>query len=154
MSDMVPRDYDDKPNIVPRDIKPKFERWNHPDPRLAHIISNAVQLGLSASKVASIAKIDMRTLKEYYSSELENGKIYVSMQLLDVANELALSGDQKMLQYMMKNWVEPLRDNISNPEQDKQDMSKGELNLEQLTKDELKLFMKLMNKAKPIIEAE
>lgn len=154
MPDMIPSE--DRPTYKRREPKPSLENWNHPDPRLARIVLNAVQLGLPPTKVAKIAKVDIRTLKEHYGAELEHGKTYVSMQMLDIASEMALSGDQKMLIYMMKNWVEPHRDTIANPEQERQAASdaKGELNLDNLTTDELKLFMKLMNKAKPVIEAD
>lgn len=138
-------------------IKPNLNiSWSHPDLRLSKIIQQSSALGYSKHKIAEIVSVDIRTMEYHYRNELNSGRELLSHQLMEVATREALSGNEKLLKYLLDK-VSPLGDPRAKgvqPEEDTNIDKDEKLQLKNLTVKELKELRRLMNKAKEPLDGK
>lgn len=153
MSNIVPKGPDgDGANLS---LRPSRIHYKHPDPRLADQIVNACICGIPISRIAAIFQVDERTLKHYYSPELEHARDYLTQRLTEKTVQMALEGNEKILIYAM-NKIVGLEEKAAKKKQSKEEEEKPELqseglDLSKLTVEEIRTMQALFQKAKPSI---
>lgn len=90
-------------------------RWQPDDEQRAYI-RNLASEGYPQEVIAKVVGISRSTLKRRCPQELHDGSLLAIARLAAVAYEMAIAGDIKMLQFLLKcrmGWSEPSYDQNS-----------------------------------------
>ncbi len=75
---------------------------HEPDEVSREVVKSLVLVGSTQEQIADILKIDDKTLRKYYREELDNSLTISLGKIAKTAYQLALSGDQKMIEFILK----------------------------------------------------
>lgn len=132
----------------------KFQ-WRHPDPKLAHCISNMAICGFAPTVIAKTLGVDIRVLKTYYGELMEGAQAVAAAELMHTMMDMAITDrNEKIIPTLAKRLLPTDRKAPAEPEKTKESTKNVELDYSQLSREELNEYNKFLNKMKPPIEGE
>ena len=132
----------------------KFQ-WRHPDPKLAHCISNMAICGFAPTAIAKSLGVDIRVLKSHYGDLMEGAQAVAAAELMHTMMDMAITDrNEKIIPTLAKRLLPVERKKAPEPEVAKESTKNIELDYTKLTREQLNEYNKFLNMMKPPIDGE